>query len=169
MQSIRRWWWKSLICKLIGSNNEYVLRLQGTLSSMLSSIPQLTHFIQIMNVCWTTKQHNILCTNEWKKVCRKLYEYTKLRNQTEYTPNNIEAISNMNMMVYVWVNLGFSFYEHRRHRVHLNPKQWVGAGKRAICQMPPSSAHRFAESYRRTCWAFWPHTHACVCIDIDTI
>lgn len=69
-----------------------------------------------------TAQH-FMHKYEWGKVCRKLYEYTKLRNQTEYTPNNIEAISNMNMMVYVWVNLGVSFYEHRRHRVHLNPKQ----------------------------------------------
>lgn len=52
----------------------------------------------------------------------------------------------------VWVNMGLSFCDHRRHRLHLNPQQWVGAD---ALNCPPI----LAESYSRTCWAFG-HTHA---------
>jgi len=68
--------------------------------------------------------------------------------------------SNFGYEYTVWVNFGLSFNDHRRHRFHLNPQQWVGdVGCRP--RLPTDLPKAIAELAKLFC-----HTH--IQIDTDT-
>lgn len=58
--------------------------------------------------------------------------------------------------VCIGVNFRLSFYDHRRHRIHLDPQQWVGD----VGYCRPRLSTVLAKSYSQTFWAFWAHTIA---------
>lgn len=75
-----------------------------------------------------------------------------------YRKNNANVFPGLEDLecVCVGVNFRLSFYDHCRHRIHLDPQQWVGD----VGYCRPRLSTVLAKSYSQTFWAFWEHTIA---------
>lgn len=103
---------------------------QATQSSMFISIPQLTHFLRIMIV--SQRPNNTKSTRDQKKLTTNMngtcwYNHTKVCGtkikivKRKYTKHNANVFFGIQQNI--GLNFRLSFYDHRRHRIHLDPQQ----------------------------------------------